>query len=318
MAAISAGLGRRLGRHAAWRRTFVGELLSEFLGTFVLVALGDGAVAVTVAALSGSGRGAGIISSADWLLIAWGWGLGVVFGVYVAGGVSKAHINPAVTFALALRRGFPWRKVGPYWAVQLLGAFLAAGLIYANYKAAIGTFEHTQHITRGAPTSVKSFSILATFPAKYFGSWFGPFLDQVIGTAFLIGLLFALIDEYNMPVKANMAGFLIGLIVVAIGLSFGANAGYAINPARDLGPRLFAWAAGWGKVAMPGDYGAISGYFWIPIVGPLVGGGIGAAIYDFFIRTELRALGSEPDPEVAEEGGEVEASSSAIQGPRPT
>ncbi len=309
--ATARSLRRSLGRDAPWRSTLGGELAAEFLGTFVLVAFGDAAVAMAVAALPESARTTtAFMAAGDWLLIAWGWGLGVVFGVYIAGGVSKAHINPAVTLALALRRGFPWRKVPWYMLVQLLGGFVAAALVYANYKTAIGTFEHSQHIVRGQPTSVKSFSIFATFPAKYFSSWVGPFVDQIIGTAFLVGLIFALIDEYNVPVKSNLAGLLIGLVVVAIGISFGANAGYAINPARDLGPRLFAWMAGWGKIAVPGKFPGLGAYMWIPIVGPFVGGAVGAAVYDFFIRTELVARGAEPDPEIVEAGDTVQDESS--------
>jgi glycerol uptake facilitator len=306
---------RTLGREAAWRSTLVGELISEFLGTFVLVAFGDGAVATAVAALPESARTTtAFVAAGDWLLIAWGWGLAVVFGYYIAGGISKAHINPAVTVAMALRRGFPWIKVPAFIVVQLAGAFAAAALIYANYKGAIVAFEHSQHIVRGQPTSVKSFSIFATFPAKYFTSWAGPFVDQVIGTAFLVGILFALVDEYNVPIKANLAGLLVGLVVVAIGISFGANAGYAINPARDLGPRLFAWIAGWGKVAVPGSFPGISAYMWIPIVGPFVGGAVGACIYDFFIRTELVARGAAPDPDMVEAGRGAEERSSADHG----
>lgn len=312
MATATAPLIRRsVGRDAAWRGTVWGELLAEFLGTFVLVALGDAAVAMAVAALPESARASTTFVAADWLIIAWGWGFGVVFGVYIAGGISKAHLNPAVTFALAIRRGFPWRKVPAYMFVQLLGGFVAGALVYANYKGAIAAFEHSSHIVRGQTASVKSFAIFATFPAKYYSTWAGPFVDQVIGTAFLVGLIFALIDEFNVPVKSNMAGLLIGFVVVAIGLSFGANAGYAINPARDLGPRLFALIAGWGKVAVPGDYGNVNGYMWVPIVGPLVGAAIGAGIYDFFIRTQLVATGAEPDPEVAEAGRSVADESSA-------
>ena len=112
---------------ARWRQTVWGELLSEFLGTFVLIAFGDGVVAMAVAALNQSGRGTQIFAaSGDWLLIAWGWALAVAFGVYVAGGVSGAHINPAVTLALAVKREFPWRKVAPYAAAQVVGAFVGA------------------------------------------------------------------------------------------------------------------------------------------------------------------------------------------------
>src|SRR5829696_7279785 len=217
---------------------------------------------MAVAALNQSGRGSEIFAaSGDWLIIGFGWGLAVAFGVYVAGGVSGAHINPAVTLAFAARRGFPWRKVPGYIAAQMLGAFLGALLVYIVYKAAIDSFERANHITRGGASSVPTFSIFATFPAKYFGNWLGPFIDQV---------------------------------VVAVGLSFGANAGYAINPARDLGPRVLALFAGWGKVAIPGDYGNVNAYVWIPIVGPMVGGLIGAYVYDLSIRDVLVARGERP------------------------
>jgi glycerol uptake facilitator protein len=292
---------------ASWRSTTWGELLSELLGTFVLICLGDGVVAMAVAALNQSGRGTEIFAaSGDWLIIAWGWGFAVTFGVYVAGGISGAHINPAVTLAFAARRDFPWRKVPGYIAAQLVGAFLGALLVYIVYKGAIDSYERAHDITRGDPDSVTTFSIFATFPAKYLGNWVGPFIDQVVGTAFLVALIFALIDERNQPVKANLAPLIIGFVVVAIGVSFGANAGYAINPARDFGPRVFAAIAGWGKIALPGNYGNVDGYFWIPIVGPFIGGLIGAIIYDFGIRDTLRARGEPPAPDVEARGRTIE------------
>jgi glycerol uptake facilitator protein len=279
---------------------------------------GVGSVAMAVAALNQSGRGAKIFdASGDWLLIAWGWGLGVVLAVYVAGGISGAHINPAITLALALRRKFPWSKVPGYWAAQLLGAFAAAALVYANYKGAIDSYERANKIHRGDLNSLPTFSIFATFPAAYLHNWVGPFVDQVIGTALLAGIVFAVTDEFNQPVRANLAPFLVGLIVVAIGISFGANAGYAINPARDLGPRLLALVAGWGSVAFPGDYGNVNTYFWIPIVGPFLGGAIGAYVYDFFIRDSLVAMGRMPAPvEMHGETVELEDQAGAAAGER--
>jgi glycerol uptake facilitator protein len=291
---------------AAWRRTTAGELVAEVLGTFVLIAFGDGVVAMAVAALNQSGRGTEIFAaSGDWLIIGWGWGFAVAFGVYVAGGISGAHINPAVTLAFAVRRGFPWRKVPGYIAAQLVGAFLGALLVYIVYKGAIDSYERAHDITRGDPDSVTTFSIFATFPAEYLGNWVGPFVDQVVGTAFLVAFVFAIVDELNQPVRANLAPIVIGFVVVAIGLSFGANAGYAINPARDLGPRLFAGLAGWGEVAIPGNYANVSGYLWIPIVGPFVGGVIGAFVYDLGIRDTLRARGEQAPPDVEQRGRTV-------------
>jgi glycerol uptake facilitator protein len=293
---------------AAWRRTTAGELLAEALGTFILIAFGDGVVAMAVAALNQSGRGTEIFAaSGDWLIIGWGWGMAVAFGVYVAGGVSGAHINPAVTLAFAVRRGFPWRKVPGYMAAQVVGAFVGAALVYVVYKGAIDSYERANHISRGAANSVPTFSIFATFPAKYLGNWVGPFVDQVVGTAFLIAFVFAIVDELNQPVRSNLAPVVIGFVVVAIGLSFGANAGYAINPARDFGPRLFAGIAGWGKVAIPGNYANVSGYLWIPIVGPFIGGLIGAFAYDLGIRDTLRTRGEVPPPDVEPRGRTLQA-----------
>jgi len=289
-----------------WQRTLVGELVAEAFGTFLLLAFGLGSVAMTVAALNQSGRGTKAFdASGDWLLICFAWGFAVTFAIYVAGGVTGAHLNPAVTLARALRRGFPWKKVGPYCAAQVLGAFVGAALVLWIYHDAISALETKEHIDRSSPDGLTTFSIFGTFPAEYFSSPWGPLLDQIVGTAVLVGCIFALQDEYNAPVKGNLAPLVVGFVVLAIGLSFGANAGFAINPARDLGPRLMAWIAGWGSNAVPGDYGPISAYMWVPIVGPLIGGVLGALLYDALIRSNLRARGVEPDPEMVEEGSDA-------------
>jgi glycerol uptake facilitator protein len=286
-----------------WRQSTAGELLAEYFGTFILICFGDGVVAMAVAALNQSGRGTDIFAaSGDWLIITFGWGFAVTMAVYVAGGVSGAHINPAVTLASALRRGFPWAKVPAYWAAQILGAFTGAALIYLMFHNAINSYEAAHHIAKGAANSVPTYSIFATFPSAYFHNWSGPFLSELVGTAFLVCFVFAIIDEFNQPVKANLAPFMVGVAVIAIGTSFGALSGYAINPARDFGPRVFAAIAGYSKIAFPGDYGNVNTYFWIPIVGPLVGGCIGALVYDLFIRDILRARGDVPDMGVEPEG----------------
>jgi glycerol uptake facilitator protein len=289
------GEGRSIGRISGlW-----GELLSEFFGTFVLIAFGDGVVAMAVAALPGSGRTASpttIFNAAgDWLLITWGWAMAVAFAVWVAGGVSGAHINPAVTLAFAVRRKFAWAKVLPYMAAQVIGAFVGAALVFLVYFNAIDAFNIANHSPRSGGNALATYSIFATFPASYFhGGYAGPLIDQIVGTAFLLIFVVALIDLRNTAVGSNLAPLAIGLAVAAIGMSYGANAGYAINPARDFGPRLFAYFAGWGKVALPGTYNngagfAFSNYFWIPIVGPLIGGVIGVLLYDLFIGDILHA-----------------------------
>jgi glycerol uptake facilitator protein len=283
------GEGRTVGRITGlW-----GELMAEYLGTFVLIAFGDGVVAVAVAGLPGSGRTSSpttiFDAAGDWLLITWGWAFAVAFAIWVAGGVSGAHLNPAVTLAFAARRKFAWAKVLPYWGAQIFGCFSGAALVYLVYNSAIDAFNLAAHTPRSGGQALATYSIFATFPAGYFhGGYGGPLIDQIVGTAFLVMLVVAVIDARNTAVGSNMGPLIIGFVVAAIGMSYGPNAGYAINPARDFGPRLFSYFEGWGRVALPGTYHAIggpnfTGYFWIPIVGPLIGGVIGVLIYDFFI-----------------------------------
>jgi glycerol uptake facilitator protein len=310
------GEGRRVGRIGG----LYGELLAEFLGTLILIAFGDGVVAMAVAALPGSGRAQTpttiFLAAGDWLLIAWGWALAVAFAVWVAGGVSGAHINPAVTLAFAVRRKFSWRKVVPYWVAQVAGAFVGAALVFLVYHNAIDAFDLAAKTPRSSGSALTTYSIFATFPANYFhGAIAGPLVDQIAGTAFLVMFVVAVIDARNRAVQSNLAPLIIGLIVAAIGMSYGANAGYAINPARDFGPRLFTYVAGWGKVALPGTYNqpgfAFSNYFWIPIVGPLVGGIIGVLIYDFFIGDVLHARLLTTPPAGQETGPATEEATSA-------
>ncbi|MFB0616247.1 MIP/aquaporin family protein [Streptomyces sp. AGS-58] len=287
------------------RGGLLGECLAEFLGTFVLISFGCGVVAMAVAALPGSGRAATtttiFLAAGDWLLITWGWAMAVMLGVYVAGGISGAHLNPAVTLAMALRRGFAWAKVVPYWFAQVVGALTGAALVYLVYHSAINAFDSASKGPKTGGHTLATFSIFATFPAPYFhGGVWGPLIDQIVGTAFLLMLIAAVIDLRNQAVKANLGPLIVGFVVAAIGMSYGANAGYAINPARDFGPRLFTYAAGWDGLAFPGTVpGAFSDYWWIPILGPLVGGAIGILIYDLFIgdvlvvRSEMAEL---PEP----------------------
>lgn len=293
-------MAERVARRRGYREGLAGEMIAEFLGTFVLILLGTGSVAVAVVGLPGSGRETVAFGPANWLIISWGWGLAVVFGVYVAGGISGAHINPAVTLSFAVRRDFPWRKVLPYWLAQVVGAFAGAALVYASYRWAIDMADAKAGLPRDE--SLSTYSIFATFPAEYFGnSWWGPLLDQIIGTGILLLLICALTDTRNLAPGSNLGPFLIGLIVVGIGFTFGTNAGYAINPARDFGPRLFTYFEGWGSIALPGTFGWFSNYWWIPIVGPLIGGVIGTLVYDLLISPVLKARLS-----AAEEGPATE------------
>lgn len=279
-----------------------GECLAEFLGTAVLVLFGCGSVAVAVVGLPGTGRTEGpttfFVGAGGWLVVTWGWFLAVVFGVYVSQGISGGHINPAVTLAFAIRRKFPWRKVVPYWIAQVAGGIAGAAVILGVYKDAIRAFDSAVaadpesgiQIVGATGHTIPSFSIFSTFPAPYFnGGVWGPLVDQIVGTAMLMLCIAAVIDNRNRAVMANMGPFIIGLSVMAVGVSFGANAGYAINPARDLGPRIIAWLGGFGELAFPGNGPWFSGYWWIPIVGPLIGGVVGVIVYDLFIGDVLHA-----------------------------
>src|SRR5262245_51929113 len=240
-----------------------------------------------VAALPQSGRGTGINTDADWLLITFGWGMAVTFAIYTAGGITGAHINPAVTIAFATFRGFPWSKVPGYIIAQILGGIAGAALVYWAYHDAIRAFGSASDITRDGGAG--SIGIFVTGPAAYISNYGDAVLSDAIGTAFLLIFVFAVVDLMNLPPRANLAPLIIGLCVFAIGMSFGASTGYAINPARDLGPRILAALEGWGDAAFPGDQGNLNDYFWIPIAGPIVGAIIGCILYEFFISYVLRS-----------------------------
>src|SRR6266436_209035 len=257
-----------------------GETIGEFFGTMVLILFGDGCVAVF---------GLFSIGANTWPVIIFGWGLAVMLGIYVAGAISGAHINPAVTLALAATGRFPWRKVLPYWAAQVLGAFVAALLLYFVYQGALANALAANHLTIGdiaqGPTyGGKGFGWIFYTGHRSFVGTFGAFGDEFIGTALLVGLILAIVDGRNQPVQANLNPLIIGFLIVAIGASFGANTGYAINPARDFGPRLWI-----GFVSGFQSFSADNFYFWLPIVAPLAGGVVGAFIFDYTIGKVLAA-----------------------------
>jgi glycerol uptake facilitator protein len=229
----------------------------------LLLVIGDGVVAQVVAA------GLGGHDS-----IAWAWGLAVTFGVYLAARLSGGHLNPAVTLALAAFRSFPWRKVAPYAVAQTAGAFVGALIVRWNFNEVLEKFDPGR--------TLKSQIVFATLPGNGVlpvGQW-GALRDQVIGTTILLLLVFAVTDLLNDPPRANLGPLIVGLIVVAIGMAYGADAGYAINPARDLGPRIAAYLTGY-RHAWRDQYGDL--YFWVPIVGPLVGAVVGGLLYRLFV-----------------------------------
>jgi glycerol uptake facilitator protein len=225
-----------------------------------------------------------------------------MFAVYTVGGVTGAHINPAITLGAAIRKQLPWNKVPSYWVAQVLGAFVGAALVFLVYNNAINHYDQVTHAVKGQPSSLATYSTFATFPAPYFHNILGPLVDEIVGTFFLALFVFAVTDEFALPPGSNLAPMIVGFIVLAVGISFGANSGYAINPARDFGPRMFAWIAGWGKLAMPGNYGWIDGYFWVPIIGPLIGAALAAPVWDRGVRDILMARAAAAEPP---EGGRI-------------
>jgi glycerol uptake facilitator protein len=247
------------------------EFLAEFFGTMVLILFGDGVVAMVVLFASNPAI-PGEVVKGGYTNVVLGWGLAVTFGIYIAGTISGAHLNPAVTIALAATKRFPWGKVPHYIVGQFGGAFAAALLLFINYHAKWILVDPNLDHTTG---------IFCTFPAIP-GFWPG-FFDQVVGTALLVGLILAIVDKLNVLPGSNLAPIVIGLLVVAIGISFGGMNGYAINPARDLGPRLFAVVAGFKNNGLTDGTGA-----WLPpVIGPIIGGLLGAFAYDLLIGKAL-------------------------------
>ena len=259
-----------------------GECVAEFLGTMVLLLFGDGCVASFALFNNVGPNGSASPFANEWILIGLGWGLAVMLGIYIAGAISGAHLNPAVTLALAVRGKLPWSKVLPYWLAQLLGAFIAAAILYFVYQGAIANAAAGKNVADAVG------GVFYTSPKPFVGT-FGAFCDEFVGTALLVGLIFAITDGRNQPVQGNLNPLIIGFLIVAIGLSFGLNTGYAINPARDFGPRLW--------VAIVSGGASLTDYTWIPIVAPLLGGIVGAFIYDFTIAKviEAKQLGKSGD-----------------------
>jgi MIP family channel proteins len=249
------------------------EVLAEFLGTFVLILFGAGVVAQFVVSKGAAG---------SWLGINFAWGIGVAMGCYVSAGVSGAHLNPAVTVALAVHRGFDWAKVGPYIAGQFAGAFAASVVVYFTYSEALTAFDGGVRQVLGPQGTA---GIWATYPRDYLSTFPGGFIDQVVGTAILMGAILGITDTRNSAPPSGLVPLVVGLLVAALGMSFGFNSGYAINPARDLGPRLFTAMAGWGtEVFRAGNY-----WWWVPIAGPITGAVLGGWIYDLCVGKRFGA-----------------------------
>jgi glycerol uptake facilitator protein len=239
------------------------EYMAEFIGTFLLILLGNGVVA-NVVLKDTKGHNGG------WIVIALGWGLGVFVGVSVAGPVSGAHINPAVSLGLAAAGQFPWSKVLPFIAAQMLGASAGALTVWLFYR-------HHFDRTEDSPAQLACFCTSPAIPKTV-----NNFISELIGTFVLIFVILYIADpsislgpEVEAKIGLGTLGALpVALLVTAIGLSLGGTTGYAINPARDLGPRIMH-----SILPMEHKGGSEWKYSWVPVIGPFTGALIAALLY---------------------------------------
>lgn len=242
--------------------------MGELLGTMVLIIFGVGVVGGVLLKWSKA-------ENAGWIVITLGWGLGVVMGVYVSGTASDAHINPAVTLGFAAIGEFPWTKVPIYIAGQMIGAMLGAAIVFFNY------LPHWRK-TKDQATKLAVFST-APGTSDEVRKPLQNLVSEMIGTFVLLFALLFLVGPNNFT--EGLAPLVIGLLIVVIGMSLGGATGYAINPARDLGPRI-AHAI----LPIPGKGGSDWGYSWVPVVGPIIGGIYGALFYRAVFANELTAV----------------------------
>jgi glycerol uptake facilitator protein len=280
----------------------LGECVAELIGTFILVFFGTGSVAAAV--LTGAQQGLWQVAVV--------WGFAISLAIYATSAVSGTHINPAVTVSMAVLRprDFPARKIAPYVLSQVLGGVLASLVLLSLFSGICVHFEAAHNLVRGDPGSQLSAmwfgeyfpnpAILGTdAPAFRAVSTANAFAAEAVGTAFLLFFVFALTDRRNPNAPSgpsNLYAYFIGF-TVAIVISIVAPLTQAgLNPARDFAPRIVAYFAGWGSIAIPGPRGS---EWWLYILAPIVGGLVGATIYDSLVRRFLPAPQAAPEIRIA-------------------
>ncbi|XP_059688087.1 aquaporin-10 [Gavia stellata] len=256
------------------------ECLAELLAVFVLILI----------TLSGSAQMVTSFETKGNIFTSYLAGaLGVMVAVYTAGGVSGAHLNPSFSLAMCLLEQFPWWKFPIFLAVQISGAFIASGTVYVLYYDAIQYYSNGT-LTASGPRETAS--IFATYPSDYLSLSNG-FLDQVIGTALLIVGILAMMDTRNKGVPKGLEPVVVALLVFSIEISMGSNCGCPLNPARDFGPRLFTYVAGWGAEV----FSRGNGWWWVPVVAPLVGATVGSALYQLLVAFHYPPAEGDPPAE---------------------
>lgn len=279
----------------SWTKKYLGEVL----GTFVLVFLGDSFVAYAVA--GNAGFNAGLLGAGFF------WGFAVTLAIYASAAVSGAHLNPAVTLAFAWRRGFPWSKVPGYIVSQVVGAFLAAAAVSFVWNGIIVHYEVAKKIARGGANGIESGLVYsANWPHPLLVGYNGNALTQdpwwrgagteIIITALLVITILGIVED-RVPSAANLAPLSIGIVVAALVGLFAPIEMASLNPARDFGPRVWMLLIGYGSNAIPGPNFNI----WITTLMPLVGGPLGAWVYDWFVHQHLAVPVGPAEPAPAEE-----------------
>ncbi|KAJ8520828.1 hypothetical protein ONZ45_g2398 [Pleurotus djamor] len=266
---------------AKWRDA-IHEPFAEFLGVAILIIFGNG---VNCQVVLSSVTGVASSPKGDWMSINFGWAIGTAMGVWVSGGISGGHINPAVTLALATWRGFPWRKVPAYIFAQVMGGVVGAALVYANYFHAIDIFEGGEGVR-----TLNTAGLFSTYALDYLTN-VSCFFSEVLASAVLLVVVLAIGDQRNCPPPAGLAPLVLFLLILGIGASLGMQTGYAINPARDLGPRLLTAMVGYGK-----DVFTFRNHYWLwcPVAGSIVGAQLGTVFYDIFMFKGKESLINRP------------------------
>ncbi|KAI6146702.1 major intrinsic protein superfamily membrane channel protein [Pisolithus tinctorius] len=260
-------------------REYIREPAAEFLGTMILIIFGCGGNCQVVLS---SNTAVSATAKGEYLSLNFGWAVGVALGVLVSGGVSGGHLNPAVTLALASLRDFPWRKVPYYILAQLLGALCGGGIIYANYYHAINAYEGGSDVR----TISRTGDLFATYAADYMTS-VSCFFSEFLASAMLIIAILAATDKRNGPVSVWLVTLTVFTAILGIGLALGMETGFAINPARDFGPRLLTAMVGYGKdvFTFRNQY-----WLWCPILAPILGMQVGGLVYDLLIYTGSESI----------------------------
>lgn len=255
------------------KSALVRECMAEFLGTFVLLLFGCAAAAQVKTSRETKGQ---------FLSTNMAFSVGVMSAMYLTKGISGAHLNPAVSLSFCVLGQVPWGRLVPYSLSQILGAYVASALVYLVYYDAIMDFSGGVLTVYGPNETA---SIFATYPTEFL-SLSRSFLDQVVGTAMLLLCILCLSEKRNTPAPEELLPPIVAVIVLGISMSMSGNCGAAINPARDLGPRLLTLTAGWGTEV----FTCYNYWFWVPLVAPLIGGVVGTLTYLVFIEWQLPDL----------------------------